>query len=450
MTITAAVLLLMAEAALLVLTLVKDRERLSWRKNRAAARGIEFILLLTVILLPFTHMKWRFTGALILTGILLLIAVLSWLIRRKKADTAVKRSKVINSMVLSVFMIGFALVPAFIFTNYNGLKTTGSYGVRESSAVLTDVSRTDPFEKDGALREVPVHFYYPDKEGTYPLVVFSHGAFGYYQSNYSTYAELVSSGYVVAALDHPHHAFFTKNSAGKTVIVDGGFIQDAIDVTNGDKSREEEFALYKEWMALRSADMDFVLDTIENAKAAGTLNSAWHAGNAEEILSVLSMADTEKIGVMGHSMGGATAVSAGRTRGDIDAVIVLDGTWLGEITGYENGACTYNEEAYPVPVLDFGKTSDYSEEAEADDRSAFALVNRYETGRAKDGKTVLFRDCEHMDFTDLPLFSPFLASMLGSDDIDHEAFMYRLNGLVRDWFDHYLKGKELPEIQAEY
>ncbi|MBQ5851909.1 MAG: hypothetical protein IIW54_14020, partial [Lachnospiraceae bacterium] len=31
----------------------------------------------------------------------------------------------------------------------------------------------------------------------FPLVVFSHGAFGYYESNTSTYMELASNGYVV-------------------------------------------------------------------------------------------------------------------------------------------------------------------------------------------------------------------------------------------------------------
>lgn len=453
MTIIIFVLLVISEAALLIASLARGCGKLQWQRDRALSRGIEFLLLLGFILLPFTYMKWRFTGALILLGILLLIAGILWLNVRKKADSAVKKSRVIMSAVLSVVMIGFALFPAFVFKNYNGLETSGAYEVRECSAILIDENREDPFENDGSLREVPVHFYYPDAEGSFPLVIFSHGAFGYYQSNYSTYAELVSNGYVVVSLDHPHHAFFTKNSKGKTVIVDTQFISDAVAVSNGEKSMEEEYALFREWMALRTADVNFVLDTIEAAKDSGAAGASWYMENEDEIRTVLGMIDTEHIGVMGHSMGGATAVSAGRTRDDVDAVIVLDGTMLDEITGFENGTVSYNETPYPVPVLEFGKEADYSEDAQAQDAQAqdayqFAYVNRYVMEHAKEGKTVVFENVGHMDFTDLPLFSPMLSSMLGSEKIDHEAFMKQVNGLVLDWFDCYLKGT--PDMQAAY
>lgn len=442
--------LILAETALIVLTFAKDREKAKWMKNRAAFRTAEFILLLGIVLLPVTHMKWRYSGALILLGALTLIAFLTWTVKCAKATGTAGKARVIASAVLSVLLILPALVPAFVFTNYNGLKTGGPYGIRESSAILVDADMADPFESDESRREVPVHFYYPDAEGSFPLIVFSHGAFGYYQSNYSTYAELASNGYVVAALDHPHHAFFSKDTDGRIVIVDSGFLSDAIAVSNGEKNMEEEYALFREWMDLRSADMNFVLDTFEAAKAENALDSAWRTDDESGILRVLSLTDTDRIGVMGHSMGGATAVSAGRTRDDIDAVIVLDGTMLGEIVSFENGAAAYNEDPYPVPLLDFGKKSDYSETAQAQNEYQFAYVNQYVIGRARDGKRVLFTDAGHMDFTDLPLFSPFLASMLGSESIDHEAFTLRLNGLVLRWFDYYLKGKGSPDLQAEY
>ena len=444
------ILTVLLETALIVLTLRKQREKALWLKNRTLSRAVEFVLLLGVVLLPLTHMKWRFTGALILLGVLLLIAGLSWLIRRKKASGDVKKGRVIASGVLSVFMIVFALVPAFLFTNYNGLETTGSYKVLETDAILVDESRTDPFENDGSNREVAVHFYYPDAEGSFPLIVFSHGAFGYYQSNYSTYAELVSHGYVVAALDHPHHAFFTKDSDGRLVTVDAGFLSEAVSTSNGELSEEAAFALAQKWMTLRTGDVNFVLDAIETAKANGALNSAWRSSDDGAILRVLNVTDADRIGVMGHSMGGATAVSVGRTRSDVDAVIVLDGTMLDEITGVENGVASYNSEPYPVPVLDFGKKSDYSETEQAQNEYGLVYVNKFVIEHAKDGKRVLFGNCGHMDFTDLPLFSPFLASMLGSEKIDHEAFMNRVNGLVLNWFDYYLKEKGTLAISAEY
>lgn len=441
------IVLILLEIALVVLTFTKQREKAQWLKNRAATRAIAFVLLLGIVLLPMTHLKWRYAGALVLLGILLLIAGLSWLIRRKKVTGNVGKVRVIVSAVLSVFLLVCALVPAFVFTNYNGLKTTGAYEIKSTDAILVDASRIDAFESDGSCREVPVHFYYPDADGSFPLIVFSHGAFGYYQSNYSTYAELASNGYVVASLDHPHHAFFTKDTDGKMILVDNEFLTNAIDIQNGVKSEEESFRITREWMQLRTDDMGFVLDTILAAKESGTLSDAWHTEQAADILTVLSNTDTEHIGLLGHSMGGATAVSLGRMRDDIDAVIVLDGTMLDEITGVEGGTLQYNDVPYPVPVLDFGRPSSYIE-AEQQNTIGYEYVNAYVTEHAADGKTVLFDGVEHMDFTDLPLFSPLLASMLGSENIDHEAFLGKVNGLILNWFNYYLKGIGTLDIHA--
>lgn len=435
------ILLICAEIALLVLTLKKQRARVLWLRNRAFTRAIEFVLLLSIVLLPVTYLKWRYTGALILLGVLLLIAGLSWLVKRKKATGEVKKGKAIASAILSVLLILPALMPAFLFANYNGLKTSGAYGIKQAEAILVDADRLDTFESDGSHREVPVHFYYPDADGSFPLIVFSHGAFGYYQSNYSTYAELASNGYVVAALDHPHHAFFSKDTDGKLVLVDNGFLNDAVDIQNGVKSAEDVYTITRDWMQLRLDDMNFVLDTIEAAKADNALNGAWHTEQSAQILSVLEKADTGRIGLLGHSMGGATAVSVGRMRSDVGAVIVLDGTMLGEITGIGSGEYLCKEEPYPVPVLDLRGYPDYSREEPVND----CIIDH-----AVEGKKLEFTGVGHMDFTDLPLFSPFLSSMLGSENIDHKAFMTHVNGLVLNWFDYYLKGTGALDLRTDY
>ncbi len=97
-------------------------------------------------------------------------------------------------MFLGIFVLALSLIPAYLFTGYAGLETTGEYEVKLVSAILVDESRAETFETDGSKREVPVHFYYPETKNvggkSFPLVIFSHGAFGYYQSNTSTYMEL--------------------------------------------------------------------------------------------------------------------------------------------------------------------------------------------------------------------------------------------------------------------
>lgn len=117
---------------------------------------------------------------------------------------------------------------------------------------------------------------------------------------------------------------------------------------------EEDFNTICEWMSIRTADENFVLDTIKAAKDSGSLDYAWYTKSEKadaEILKVLEMTDTEKIGLTGHSVGGAAAVQLGRERDDITAVIDIDGTMLGEEISFNDGKIGYNPDPYPIPIL---------------------------------------------------------------------------------------------------
>ena len=438
------------EIALVILTCRKETEKKVWRKNRLFVRIAEIVIAAIAILLPFGQ-KWRLTGVLVTLAVLTFVVALVMLLKRRQAEGEMRRAKAIVSCILSILLLGFALVPAFIFTGYKGLPMSGEYAVKETSAILVDRSRTDPFEQDGSCREVPVHFYYPEN-GTeqYPLVVFSHGAFGYYQSNTSTYMELASNGYIVAALDHPHHAFFTKDTDGKTVLVDMGFMNAALNLSSETDAREQ-YALYTAWMALRTADMNFAVDAIKTAANANATDESWFVDEreAETLLSVLDRIDAERIGLMGHSMGGATAVELGRERSDISAVIDLDGTMLGEYTGVENGELTVRREPYAVPVLAFDNWDSYNEKQEYLAQGG-VYPNVELMNGASDGFAVTVRDTEHMDFTDLPLLSPALGNMLGSGARDAKETMETVNSLVLEFFNCYLKGEGVFTVNEVY
>ena len=446
------ILFAIAEITLVVLTFTKFGEKSAWLKNRAIVRAVETVLLFGMILLPTVHMRWRFFFTLVIVAVRFIFAGIMWLIRHKKIDGMKKKAWSVVNCVLSTILVAVSLVPAFIFTNYNGLSTTGKYTINEVSAILVDESRKDTFENDGSFREVPAHFYYPaDADGEFPLVIFSHGAFGYYQSNFSTYAELASNGYVVVALDHPHHAFFTKDTSGKTVIVDSQFINDAAMIQDMNVvSAEDIFKITNEWMKLRCDDIRFVIDSIKSAKANSTLNKAWNTENTDIILKVLSATDTEKIGCMGHSLGGAASIELGRNRNDIDAVIDFDGTALGEVEGFKNGKGFADETAYPVPVLVICRKIDYNKEEDPQNLDIYKDITDKLIENAADGKMAVFSGVGHMDFTDLPLFSPFFSKMLGGQDIDNEAMMNTVNGIVLDWFSCYLKNEGELTIKAEY
>ncbi len=370
---------------------------------------------------------------------------------------------IILGSIVALVLVAVLIIPKILFTDYEGLPTTGQYGVKQASAILTDESRLETFETDGSHREVPVYFFYPDVEtttakaentdNTFPLVIFSHGAFGYYQSNASTYLELASHGYVVISLDHPYHSFFTKDTAGKTITVNPQFMQEVMYINESTTTEQEIIELSHEWLKLRTDDMNFVLDSIKEAKQQGTqkeLPKEWFlakdASSKEEILKILAMTDMEHIGLMGHSMGGAASVTVGRTRTDVDAVIDLDGTMLGEQFGYQDGEYDFYDEAYPVPLLVVNNEPHHFEGEEVQ----MLYVNRFVLANAVDAKYTYFKGSGHMNFTDLPLFSPVLAGMLGVGEVDAEECVVKMNQLILDYFNCYLKNMGEVTVNESY
>ena len=447
------IILATLEIVLAVRACRNEKEKKQWRKERLIVRSAQIMLVIVTTLV--VGQKWRFVPVLSFLAILLIVAGVKALIRRKKDDGVKKKGSAIVSCVLNIVLIVLLLIPAFVFTGYDGLPVSGNHKIANTSAILIDRSRPDTFEQDGSFREVPVHFYYPadgSAKGC-PLVVFSHGAFGYYQSNTSSYMELASNGYIVVALDHPHHAFFTKDTDGKIVIVDRDFINTAMslgDITDA----QEEYKTYTQWMALRTADMSFVLDELKTAVQSNTLDKSWFFSDKDSnaIRTVLGMIDISKIGVMGHSLGGATAVAMGRERSDVSAVIDIDGTMLSEYTGVVDNNLEVRDKPYDVPVLEFVNWNSYSMLPEYR-KEGKIYPNDVLIRNANEGFSVTLRDTRHMDFTDLPLLSPTLASLLGdmgSGERSTEETMMIVNSLVLKFFNCYLKGEGTFAVKEIY
>ena len=430
-------------------TLAKDPESSSkkkWTLKRLIVSGAELAVYLLMLLLPGIDFSFRFKGLAIMLVIRIALAGIFVLINRKN-DKPKKKVFMILSALFGIIFLGTSMIPAFVITDYNGRALTGEFEVSQCEAIFVDEGRVETFENDGSCREVPVHFYYPANvtglpADSLPLVLFSHGAFGYYQSNSSTYTELASNGYVVVSMDHPYHSFFTKDTSGKTITVDPGFFQTALTVGDAEMDEMSEAEVYEvtsKWMELREADMNFVLDELEKAGEAKELPENWHfdAKQKNTILSVLDAINYDKIGLMGHSLGGATAVTVGR-RDDVSAVIDLDGTMLGEETGVKDGVLTLNEEPYDTPLLSIVSEIHHEEEAEAE-KIGYLYVNTY-----------VMEHADHMNFTDLPLFSPVLAAGLGVGEVDAGECIDGVNARVLGFFNCYLKGEGGFSVEESY
>ena len=441
-----------AEIGFIVFDQVRGSSKGTWSKRRFIVNTGQALLFAVMMLLPGIDTSFRFTGLIIMLAARIIVAALSALINRKKTVTKKTAGKVV-SMMLSIMLIAGAMVPAFVFTDYDGLPLHGTYKVRKCNAILVDKNRKEQFENDGSDREVPVYFFYPEDAGDdekFPLVVFSHGAFGYYQSNVSTYMELASRGYVVVSLEHPYHSFFTKDTDGRTIIVDQGFINSVM--TTGQNGTEEEiFEVSQEWMKLRVDDMNFALDELIKGAENNNLEDYWFddGGMRDDTLEVLSHIDASKIGLMGHSMGGATSVEVGKQRDDISAVIDIDGTMLGSIIGAEDGRFIVEDIDYDVPIFEIENMNAHKEAIEAEEID-YPYPNNMIRKNAETYYGTYFEGSLHMDYTDLPMFSPLLGKMLGSGDVDNAYVMDTVNSLAADFFDCYLKGEGQFSVNESY
>ena len=59
---------------------------------------------------------------------------------------------IIAGSVILVLVLIIVLIPKILFTDYEGLPTSGAYGVKTVSAITIDESRLESFETDGSNR----------------------------------------------------------------------------------------------------------------------------------------------------------------------------------------------------------------------------------------------------------------------------------------------------------
>ncbi|MEK4849236.1 dienelactone hydrolase family protein [Paenibacillus sp. FSL H7-0756] len=401
---------------------------------------IRITLFIVFVILTWSPViDWSFSWVLL--AVLLFVFALKGsvdLIRKKTDVRPFRRSTRVWKRLLTAVALLIALIPPILFPQYRAPEVTGEYEVSTAVYTYTDPIRVEEFTDTGEHRRVNVEFWYPrHTEGKYPLIVFSHGAFGVRESNASTFTELASHGYVVVSIDHPYHSFYTQGVDGKVTTVNAAYMREVSDSNkDGVYTVEELYGLTRKWMKLRTADMNLVIDNIlEKAASSGD--------------PVYQRIDTEHIGVIGHSMGGAASVALGRERSDVDAVVNLDAPFFTELV-YDrkiNDLAATNE-PYRVPLLNL-----YTDDVwrQLGKNSAYA-ANNNANPNFKDAYTVHFEGAKHLSLTDLPLFSPILANVLqhGRADIDKYYCIETMNRLILEFYDYTLKGTGQFAPQAVY
>lgn len=267
-------------------------------------------------------------------------------------------------------------------------------------------------------------------EQKYPVLIFSHGMTGFRNQNTFQVEELASHGYIVVGIDHPYDAAATVYPDGREILIQ-------MNNLSGFEGLDAHMPLWTE-------DVSFILDRLEQLNKQDEQNL------------FTGRLDLDRIGMFGHSYGGATAVQMLMKDARIKAAINMDGTLYGDPipgTGLTKPYLQMNgEKSIDKSVFDnkldqaiaqSGKTKeDYEEFWEE-------TVRRRTNALQGGGYTMTILHTSHMSYTDFHLFSPLLPNP-GEDP----RWVHRIiNEVSVTFFDQYLKGapnSDMDQLAEKY
>jgi dienelactone hydrolase len=324
---------------------------------------------------------------------------------------------------------------------------TGLYPVGTTSVYLKDTSRPDPWAAGVNARELMVSLWYPaepsdgpragymtpaeselqlisrritgvppdglstvgtngvtdaapqGRQRSLPLVVLSPG-FTNARSVLTTLAEdLASHGYVAVAIDHTYESFATAFPDGR------------VTTCLAREAPRRGPAFWEKVVTGRAADVSFVLDELTGPHPAGP-----GAG----------LIDPSRMGMAGHSAGGAAAIAALLADSRVQAGIDMDGATHAPIPDH----------GLSRPFLFLGKQADYTPGGEG---SVTTWERDWEllTGWKR---WLLVAGAVHASFTDLALLADQLGLGLGAA-LPGARSLDITRAYVRAFFDQHLRGQ---------
>ena len=257
-------------------------------------------------------------------------------------------------------------------------------------------------------------------DSPFPLLIFSHGRSGTRIQNTQQVEELVSNGYIVAAVDHAYGAGYTVYPDGRTILYDRSIF--------GDDSPQQAGLVVDEWVK----DFQFMLDKLNE-----------FTQDQQHLLA--NSINFSQIGVFGHSTGGGAAYEFCYRDQRCGAVLGYD-PWLIPTSDQtiDNGL---NK---PLMVIKqnqpLGPVSDARLERMIDNSTAEKYIIRV-------------ADTRHFDFTDFKHLSPKLNWFGLTGTIEAKKVRQIMNSYSLAFFDYHLRGwqgallfadsAEFPEVNFE-
>ncbi len=278
----------------------------------------------------------------------------------------------------------------------------------------------------------------PAADGSFPVLIFSHGYGSKAHGYYALLSEIASRGYVIVNMNHTYESlgatlpdgserYFDYDYQAKISAETMTVIQPLIDAFKNDTSFEKRHPI------VRKASLEYFEGRVqdrwaEDMIAALDLLETW---NSEGPLK--GRLDLDKIGVFGHSVGGGAAGNLALKDKRIKAAANLDGIQWGEKI----------DTTYAIPYLYV--SADWPEEHEDINSHVYLQKSTdyfYETKLLKSG---------HPNFMDIPFMIP-VKSLAGTGEIDPYLGTEIITELLSSFFDRHLKGQpdQDPQRIAEH
>lgn len=349
---------------------------------------------------------------------------------------------------------------------------TGKYRIGTAVFHLTDPSRPDALAKEpGRFRELMVQIWYPtdvepDKNaaryipnpallqalkdeqhdlqdpavfdswaeirttasweaslsrqaGKFPLLILSHGL-SEPRSLYTGLAQdLASHGFFVVCVDHPY--------GGITVLPDGRVVS-----ANGDPDAGNPEATPGQVEAW-AKDASFVLDWLTTPAKSKSAVAQQFAGHV----------DLNRIGMLGHSLGGAAALETCRTDSRFRACADLDGAPFGKVKEEGSKRPTLIMRSGPIySDEDLAKRGRTRAQWEEMGRQGQAMWGSFvQKSRSVPVYSVKINGAGHMSYSDAPFVMPDTINRFGGRIIDSKRGFEIMTNYIREFFEKYLNQK---------
>jgi predicted dienelactone hydrolase len=439
-------LILILDVLLLLLLLFPNRRP----RHLLLVTSIVTLVLLAVHLLV-EGLRWQMTLAYLLTGGFLLAAVIQSRYPAKKQPPA-WRVALLSFLGLVLVLLAAAL--PIILPVPRLPEPSGSYAIGTMTYHLVDENRPEIFgESPGADREMMLQVWYPAEPGTsdaaapwfdqldvaasviserlglpsfflghlnlvnthsltgalpnsdadvYPLLLFSHGFNGLRMQNTAQFEELVSHGYIIASVDHTYDSVIT-------IMPDGGVI-----LHHGNTVMPEEVSTIqsgRQLVSVRVQDLATVLTFLEDQNR-----------NADSLL--YGKIDLDKLGVMGHSTGGSTAIEFCAQSTRCQAVLALD-SWVEPLSEATIG------QPLSQPSMFINSNEWLGNENHSIGKTFIDLQDQ-------DNYQVTIEEMGHNNFSDIPLLTPMAAQIGLGGPINGARGIQIVNDYSLAFFNRYL------------